>query len=374
MQTSALAFLNPWRKSRLETYILRGCVTMFGTAVAIVACLILLINYVEISRSVVGNTDLSGISVLVLLLEKSPSVILILLPFAFLFGSILAFVNLNRHSELIAMRAAGVSAWRFILPAMTLAFLFGIVTVTVLNPIASHLSDEYDSVTNPVSAASLASRAFYLRQGDGNQQTIIRAQSQNPNMPSKLTGVTFWIYDVDAKGVPQFIERFDAANAQLVQGNWLLHNAREYTLDKPVQLYDTLTLPTNLDPAKAFKVYTNTASVPFWQLPGLIARNRAAGASTALYVLKLHELLSTPVMFAAMTALGAAFSLRLMRLGGMTQLVISGVSLGFVIFFVNQLFSSMGKAGVIPVSLAGWSPSILALLAAMTLLVYTEDG
>lgn len=374
MPTSALSFLNPWRGSRLETYVLRTCIAMFGTALAIVSCLILLINYVEISRTLVGNADLSGVSILGLLLEKSPSTILILLPFAFLFGAILAFIGLNRHSELIAMRAAGVSAWRFILPATIMAFVFGVVTVTVFNPIASHLSDAYDRVTNPVSAATAGAQAVYLRQGDNAQQMIIRADAREPGPSNRLKNVTFWIYNVDKKGQPQFQERFDADTAELAPGQWLLRNAREYTLDKPVQTYDVLSLTTTLDPSRAFRTYVSTASVPFWQLPGLIARNHASGASTAIYELKLHELLSTPLMFAAMTALGAAFSLRLMRLGGMTRLVISGVSLGFVIFFVNQLFSSMGKAGVIPVSLAGWSPAVLALLAAMTLLVYTEDG
>jgi lipopolysaccharide export system permease protein len=374
MLNAVLSALNPWRKSRLETYILRTCVAMFGAALAVVSCLIVLVNYVEVSRSLIGNADLSGVSVIGLVLEKSPSTILILLPFAFLFGAILAFIGLNRHSELIAMRAAGVSAWRFILPATILAFAFGIATVAVLNPVASLLSDNYDRVTNPIDAATAGAQARYMRQGDDSQQMIIRAESQAPGPVHRLTGVTFWIYNVSAKGRPQFDERVDADSADLNTGHWLLRNAREYTLDKPVQTYDVLSLNSNLDPEKAFKTYTNTASVAFWQLPGLIARNQVSGASTALYELKLHELLSTPLMFAAMTVLGAAFSLRLMRLGGMTRLVISGVSLGFVIFFVNQLFSSMGKAGVIPVALAGWSPSVLAMLAAMTLLVYTEDG
>ncbi|MDI7774574.1 LptF/LptG family permease [Asticcacaulis sp. EMRT-3] len=369
-----LTHLNPWRKSRLETYILRTCVAMFGTALAIVSCLIFLINYVEISRTVVGNNELSSLSVLGLLLEKSPSVILILLPFAFLFGSMLAFINLNRHSELIAMRAAGVSAWRFILPASVLAFVFGIVTITVFNPVASILSDRYDQVTNPVDATAALKKDIYLRQGDGNQQMVIRAASQATDAPGHLNGVTFWIYNIDNKDTPQFDERVDAESAVLNPGHWVLKNAREYTLDKQAQFYDVLSLNSNLDPQRAFKSYANTQSVPFWQLPGLIHRNSISGFSTAIYALKLHQLLSTPLMFAAMTALGAAFSLRLMRLGGMTRLVISGISLGFVIFFVNQLFSSMGKAGVVPVSLAGWSPPILALLAAMTLLVYTEDG
>lgn len=371
-----LAYLNPWRKSRLETYILQTCIQAFLSALMIVASLIFLIEYVSISKNLGAKADISGLSVIGLMLEKSPGSILVLLPFAFLFGSLFAFVNLNRRSELIAMRAAGVSAWRFVTPAAILAFAFGLMTIGVFNPVASKLSDHYDKVVGQINhdADVKDKGAIYLRQGEGNQQIVIRAESQD-EVIGHLKGVTFWVYDIDAKQVPVFRKRIDAQEATLRAGFWQLRNAREATVEGPaVPAYDVLTIPSNLDPQKAFKKYASTQAVPFWRLPGLINQNRISGFSTAMYELKLHQLLSTPLMFAAMTALGAVFSLRLMRLGGMTGLVISGISLGFVIFFVNQLFSSMGKAGVIPIFLAGWSPAVLAMLAAMTLIVYTEDG
>ena len=371
-----LSYFNPWRRNRLENYILKTCLAMFGMALLIVAALILLINYVDISRTVATRGDLSGITIILLLLERSPSAILILLPFAFLFGSLFAFVSLNRRSELIAMRAAGLSAWRIILPATLSAFAFGIITIAVLNPVASHLQDNYEKVVQNLSDGSQVdpSKVIYLRQGKNGQQVVIRADRQDPQRIGHLYGVTFWVYDIDRKGVPEFRERDDAREAELDPGSWLLTDAHVYTLDKPQQFYNTLNLDTNLDPQKAFKKYASTQSVPFWRLPGLIHQNRISGFSTTTYVLKLHQLLSTPLMFAAMTALGAVFSLRLMRLGGMTILVISGASLGFVIFFVNQLFAAMGKADVIPAAMAGWSPALLAMLGAMSLLVYTEDG
>ncbi len=371
-----LAYLNPWRKSRLETYILQTCIQAFASALMIVSSLIFLIEYVSISKNLGAKADVSGLSVIGLMLEKSPGSILVLLPFAFLFGSLFAFVNLNRRSELIAMRAAGVSAWRFVTPAAILAFAFGLMTIGVFNPVASRLSDHYDKVVGQIShdADVKDMGAIYLRQGEGSQQIVIRAESQD-KVIGHLKGVTFWVYDIDAKQVPVFRKRIDAQEATLRAGFWQLKNAREASVEGPaVPAYDVLTIPSNLDPQKAFKKYASTQAVPFWRLPGLINQNRISGFSTAMYELKLHQLLSTPLMFAAMTALGAVFSLRLMRLGGMTGLVISGISLGFVIFFVNQLFSSMGKAGVIPIFLAGWSPAVLAMLAAMTLIVYTEDG
>ena len=372
----ALSYLNPWRKNRLETYILQNCISMFASAFIVVASLIFLVDYIGISKAMGARTDLNGIAIIGLILEKSPSSILVLLPFAFLFGSIFAFVGLNRRSELIAMRAAGVSAWRFVLPAAVLAFAFGLLTIAALNPIASVLQDRYEKVAATFDDAEPTlggGTGFYLRQGDSQKQIVIRADRADP-VQGRLIHATFWTYDIDANGVPVFASRDDAAEAVLRPGSWQLRDAWESHVGQPSLHDETFSLPTNLDPAHAFKRVVSTQSVPFWQLPGLIRRNAMAGSPTTMYQLKLHQLLSTPLMFAAMSMLGAVFSLRLMRLGGLTQLVVSGVSLGFVVFFVNQLFSSMGKADLIPVSLAGWSPPVLALLAAMTLLVYTEDG
>jgi lipopolysaccharide export system permease protein len=372
---TALSYLNPWRSSRLETYVLTACISMFASALMVVASLIFLMDYIGVSK-LGAEGDLSGVEVLLLILQKSPSVILVLLPFAFLFGSIFAFIGLNRRSELIAMRAAGVSAWRFVTPAAVVAFGIGLLTITALNPIAAQLQANYDRRVREIqklAPEAVNAGGIYVRQGDNRKQTVIRAESGSTS-EGRLQKVTFWTYNLDARGVPVFAGRVDAESAVLTPGFWLLRNAREIEPGKQPLYYESLSIASNLNAQVAFRNYASTQSVPFWELPALIQRNTIAGLPTTVYRLKLHQLLSTPLMFAAMAMLGAVFSLRLMRLGGLTALIISGVSLGFVVFFVNQLFSSLGMADLIPVELAGWSPAVLAMLGAMTLLVYTEDG
>jgi len=372
---TALSYLNPWRHSRIETYILKACISMFASALAVVSSLILLMDYIGVSK-LGAEADLSGVDVLLLILQKSPNLILVLLPFAFLFGSIFAFIGLNRRSELIAMRAAGMSAWRFVTPAAVTAFAFGILTIAALNPIASRMQESYDHRVLAIQKAgpdAADAGGVYIRQGGNRKQTIIRADAGSPG-EGRLQKVTFWTYELDARSVPAFTSRVDAESAVLTPGFWQLRNARETTPGKQPEYYERLSIPSNLDAQAAFRRRASTQSVPFWELPALIQRNATAGLPTTVYRLKLHQLLSTPLMFAAMAMLGAVFSLRLMRLGGLTALVVSGVSLGFVVFFVNQLFSSLGMADLIPVELAGWSPAVLAILGAMTLLVYTEDG
>ncbi len=57
-----------------------------------------------------------------------------------LVGSILTYSQLSRRSEIPAIRAAGVSAWRFLGPVMVLALRIGVLMVTVLDPLATRLN------------------------------------------------------------------------------------------------------------------------------------------------------------------------------------------------------------------------------------------
>ena len=71
------------------------------------------------------------------------------MPFAILFGTMLAFWRLTRNNELVVARAAGVSVWQFLTPAVLVALLIGIVAVTVFNPIASVMQARYEKLDKP---------------------------------------------------------------------------------------------------------------------------------------------------------------------------------------------------------------------------------
>ncbi len=105
------------RIGRIERYVLIQQLRSLATALAVISALVMLIDFVEVSRGVGSNQDLSALRILGLVAIKSPAVIVQLFPFVFLFGTLGAYIGLNRRSELIAMRAAGVSAWRFVLPS-----------------------------------------------------------------------------------------------------------------------------------------------------------------------------------------------------------------------------------------------------------------
>lgn len=153
-----------------------------------------------------------------------------------------------------------------------------------------------------------------------------------------------------------------------------MKDAREGAPGQAAVVAPVLSTPSNLNPRTALERFSSAAAVPFWSLPGVIARTERAGFSATNYRLQFQQLLAIPVLYAGMSILAAAFSLRLLRLGGLAGLAGAAVALGFVFFFFNQLCSSLGKAEWIPAVLAAWAPPALALLAGVTLLLHTEDG
>jgi lipopolysaccharide export system permease protein len=365
------------RLTRLEKYVLAHTMAGVGGAVAVIASMIMLINFVELSRTIGGRAkDAGPADVLYLTVLQSPSIILLLLPFAFLFGVLAAFVNLNRRSELIAMRAAGISAWRFIAPAAVSAAVIGVVTILALNPIASAMNAEFQHRQAVLMDNYLdeGSKSVWLRQGDGRTQVIIRAKARIPGVGVRLQDVSLFRYTVRADGHLDFRQRVDAKTAELKNGQWLLQGARSAEPGAQSEQYGAFALPSTLNDRTALERFASPAAVPFWSLPGVIARTERAGFSATGYRLQWDQLLATPVMFAGMAVLAAAFSLRLMRLGGMARLAAAAVSVGFVIFFLNQLCNSLGRADVIPPFFAAWTPPLLAILSGFTLLTYTEDG
>ena len=364
-----------WRLTRIERYVAERSLMSVAIALGVIAVLILLINFVDVSRNIGAKSEATTLQVLGLTLLKSPNIILLLLPFAFLFGVLGAFVGLNRRSELVAMRAAGVSAWRFTFPAAAAAFLIGVATVMALSPLASWMNARYETLSTNIilNVRTTESKDVWLRQGDGRTQIVIHARSRAPG-GARLRDVQLFVYNIASRGTLEFSRLIEAREAALRPGFWQLYGAREAGAGEQAVLYDTLSIPTNLNPVTAFQTIAKPATVPFWGLPSAISRVEHAGFSATSYRLRFQQLLAIPVLFAAMSILGAAFSLRLMRLGGLAILATSGVALGFVFFFFNQLCGSLGRADVIPPVMAAWSPPLLALLSAFTLLCYTEDS
>ena len=95
---------------------------------AILALLIGLImvgDSIELLRRAGGKPDATVSIVFQMAASRIPFMTEKVLPFAVLFGSMFSFWKLTGNQELVVTRAAGVSAWQFLLPPFMCALILG---------------------------------------------------------------------------------------------------------------------------------------------------------------------------------------------------------------------------------------------------------
>ncbi len=353
---------------------LRGILLAF----AIIISLVVLVDYVELSRRFGSFDQVSSLTILRLTLFKMPSVIEQTLPFIVLFGVMWSMFGLNRRSELVAMRAAGFSAWRFATPPAITALIIGIFGAIALNPVAANLNAKFENervnISRNVGASFRNSgESIWLREAVAEGSLVIHAKDAIAR-DAELLDVTFYYYQIDPEGVPVFLKRIDAGKAQLQTDHWQLTGAKETRPGALPERHGNIQLSSNLDPASLLEYLSAASSLSFWDLPGMIEQTRAAKLETKRYELQWNRLLALPLTLAAMALIGASFSFRLARLGGTFRMAATGGAIGFALYFAADLLQALGATDVLPSFLAVWSAPAFVFFAALARITIIEDG
>lgn len=344
---------------------------IFGLFIGI----ILLIDLIELLRRASGKDDATFAIVLNMAILKLPLTAQKTLPFAVLFGGMLAFWRLNRSSELIALRGSGVSVWQFLAPVIITAALLGILKIALINPLGTAMISRYEQLENRYlrgqsSLLATSGSGVWLRQINGKDQSVIHAAKSQVRDKLELTGVVVLFY----VGNDSFRARLDAKRAVLEKGYWLLTDAWLTERNKPRKHLDTFKIETTLTIDKIQDSFSSPATISFWELPRFISALEATGFSTLSHRLHWHALLAEPMLYCAMILIAAVFSLRHNRRAGILLAVAGGIGTGFVLFFVSDLILALGHTTGIPPVLAAWSPSVASALLGLTVLLHVEDG
>ena len=102
--------------------------------------LLVLVDYIEMVRKTSGLVSVSAIMVAQTSLYRVPQLLEKMMPFCVLIGAMTCYLALSRRLELVVARAAGVSAWQFIAPALASAILLGFLATTAYNPMSANLA------------------------------------------------------------------------------------------------------------------------------------------------------------------------------------------------------------------------------------------
>jgi lipopolysaccharide export system permease protein len=336
--------------------------------------LVMMIDYMELSRRTIDLRNVSGIVVATVSLYRVPQVIERLMPFVMLIAAMSCYLNLSRRLELVIARSAGLSAWQFLAPAIIVAFIFGILATTVYNPLAATLHErskrlEVQLLGEKQSMFENNAGDFWLRQRSVDGQSVINALASR-QQGLQLTGVIAFKYDLAGR----FTERIEARTAVLEPGHWRLNEVRIYAPGTAPVYRDAYLLSTNLTPTQVRESFATPETVPFWQLPTYIHLAEQAGLGAAGYRLQYQKLLARPFFLVAMVLLAAAVSLRFFRFGGVQKMVLGGMLAGFLLYVMAKVTDDLSKAELMHPAAAAWLPVLIGGVAGLIILLYQEDG
>ncbi|MEL7183204.1 MAG: LPS export ABC transporter permease LptG [Pseudomonadota bacterium] len=363
----------------LSLYIGRRFLWLTGLVTLVFVGLLLPIDLMEQLRRLDGQ-DAGFADGFRLAMLNLPSGLYEILPLIVILATLALFLALGRSSELVVIRAAGRSAIRALLAPILAAMALGALALLIVNPIVAATQAAYEREiasyrTGITSVLSVSEEGVWLRQGDADGQTVIRAARSSLG-GTVLFEATFLSFN--AEGTP--IQRVDARRAELSDGDWLLEDAKRWPLgtsDNPERDANEVvaaTIASTLTEDQIRDSFGVPSSIPIFQLPGFIRQLDRAGFSGRSHRVWLHMELANPFMLAAMVMIGAAFTMRHARAGQSGRMVLLALLIGFAIFFLRNFAQTLGENGQLPVYLAAWAPPFAAIFLALGVILHLEDG
>ena len=358
----------------LSIYISRQFLIGLGIVFGLFVVTAFVFDTVELLRRGSGKEAAAFTLLIEMALLRIPFMAQKVLPFAALIGAILCLTRLTRTQELIVARAAGVSVWQFLLPALAIALVIGAFVVTAFNPFASAMVSRFEQMEarylqGKSSLLTLSDAGIWLRQNGGTTTDVVHARRMTRETLT-LHAVVIFRFEANDR----FVQRIDASEATLEQDHWDLKNAIITGPDRPAQSFAHYAVSTDLTLEQIENSFAPPETLSFWALPGFIRVLEESGFSAVRHRLHWHATMAIPLLLCAMVLVGATFSLRLTRRGGIWLLVVAGILTGFLLYFLSDLVLALGLSGKIPTWLAAWAPAGIFSLLGVASLFHLEDG
>jgi lipopolysaccharide export system permease protein len=250
-----------------------------------------------------------------------------------LLGALIAFVGLNQNSEVVAMKAAGLSAHQILAPMIVASFgvavaLFAFNELVVVNS-ARTVNAWSDADYEPIPPDSGILSNVWIRDGD----SLVHAKLVGGRGPTtKLRGVT--VYERENGALARVIQ---AERAEQVPGAWELSGIRTYDAQMNlVMRSERMTTMMNVDPTRFTLAKVDPNERDFVSLWQAVDELRAAGRPADEAMTGWWHKISGPLSTMLMPLLAATAAFGLARSGKTLLRATIGMALGFAYFVADK--------------------------------------
>ncbi|MDP1568546.1 MAG: LPS export ABC transporter permease LptG [Vicinamibacterales bacterium] len=362
------------RPGLLDLYIGRLYLRVLGLSVVGMAGLFYISTFIDMSDKLFKGTVSTGM-LLQYFWWATPQFLYYILAIAVLLAALVTIGVLTKNSELIVMRACGISLYRTAVPLLVFSLL--------ASGLLFAMEERLLAVSN-----QRAHRLRHLIRG-GDPQTfdvlnrkwlvspdgaIYHYQYYDPTR-QRLGGLSIFRFD-DASG--RLVERTYAQQARVTAPGdtsdfqWAAQNGwrRDFSTTGEILAFTPFTeAPVPLEPPAYFVTEVPEPDrMNFGQLQRYIAELRTSGYDVRPWEVDLQRKIAFPFVTFVMTLIAVPFAVTTGRRGALYGVGI-GIVLALVYWTLISVFAAFGAGGLLSPVLAAWAPNLLFAACAVVLLL-----
>lgn len=340
---------------------------------AVLAMLVLVLQALDLlteSGHILAHAGNGQPEVLRYLSLRLPEIVAQFLPFSVLLGTIITLSTLNQNSEIIALKASGLSAHQVLAPLLIASFGVALVSFTFNDRIVSRATatlDQWQKVEYGRVPVDRGDRTnVWVRDGDDLLQVD---HVGGRGDATRLTGVTLF----DRTG-GTLVAIVSAKTGVRDRAGWRVGPATRFEVASgKLTRLGTTVIARDVRPDQFTLSSIDANGLSFGALHAAIADLRAGGRPTKALEGAMWHKLAGPLSSILMPLLGAVAAFGLARSGKLFVRAVIGMMLGFLYFVADNFALAMGNLGAYPPFLAAWAPFLLFFMIGEAVLIRTEE-
>ena len=272
------------------------------------------------------------------------------------------FISLYEKDEIELLRSNGIDNLKVTILISLVSLVMGIIIIVLYYSFSSNLKSLYLNIkykysnTNDHLAVVNEDGLWIKEQSDDNMKIfIINAKNYKIDRLENLE-----ITQLD-KGY-NLINTIVAKRANINNKIWLLSDVKIFAKDKMASDFENYKYSSSFDAKIISNLYSNLNSLNLIQLIKLKENYESIGYSATEVRLHLNKLYSLPIYLTLTTVIGALLMFKLTFINSRFFLVVIGVLVSVIFYYINYFSILFGKNETLPVEVSVWLPQVLILL------------
>ncbi len=349
----------------LDLYVAREYLRTFVLCVTALLGIFYIATFIDLADKMFRGEATTAL-VLRFFYFQTPQFVYYVIPIAVLVATLVTIGVMTKNSELLVMRACGISLYRTSAPLVVFALAASATLYLLQEQVLAGANREADRLDRIIRSRSPRTSSLDRRWvvGTGGEMYHYDLFDTRGSRFSRL-----WVYRVDEASwrLESMDYASDAAPSQTSESGWSARAgwtrefapggdpAREHAVKYAA--FSARDLP--IEPPDYFKNESPEADqMSYGQLKEYVARLSASGADVVPHMVALQRKIAFPFVTVIMTLLAIPFAVTIGRRGALDGIGV-GIVLAIVYWTTFILFTAIGSGGLLPPTLAAWASNIL---------------